>query len=74
MSPRVQPFFHPDTHTWTYLVWDPDTKVAAIVDPVLDFDPISGRNELAPHSDRAFCVTVEPCRRANGVMVAAAGA
>jgi glyoxylase-like metal-dependent hydrolase (beta-lactamase superfamily II) len=44
MSPRVQPFFHPDTHTWTYLVWDPDTKVAAIVDPVLDFDPISGRS------------------------------
>jgi hypothetical protein len=31
-------------------------------------------NELAPHSEKAFCVTVEPCRRANGVMLAAAGA
>jgi hypothetical protein len=31
-------------------------------------------NELAPQSERAFCVTVKPCSRANGVMLAPAGA
>lgn len=43
MRPDVTPFFHPASNTWSYLVADPATAVAAIVDPVLDFDPNSGR-------------------------------
>jgi glyoxylase-like metal-dependent hydrolase (beta-lactamase superfamily II) len=36
--PDVTPFHHKDTGTWTYVVVDPATRVAAIVDPVLDYD------------------------------------
>lgn len=42
MKPHVTPFFHDDSSTWTYVVRDPAGK-AAIVDPVLDYDPKSGR-------------------------------
>lgn len=42
-SPAVQAFFDPATHTVTYLVSDPATGQAAIVDPVLDFDPAAAR-------------------------------
>ncbi len=37
---EVQAFFHDATHTLTYVVWDPDTRDAVIIDPVLDFDPV----------------------------------
>lgn len=47
MSPTVQPFFHEPTGTWSYLVSDPATRDAAIIDPVLDFDAKSGRTALA---------------------------
>jgi len=43
MQPKVTPFFHAQSSTWTYLVRDPATRVAAIVDPCLDFDPKAGR-------------------------------
>jgi glyoxylase-like metal-dependent hydrolase (beta-lactamase superfamily II) len=39
----IEAFFDPRTATVTYLVWDPATREAAIVDPVLDFDPKNGR-------------------------------
>jgi glyoxylase-like metal-dependent hydrolase (beta-lactamase superfamily II) len=42
-APDVLPFFHADSNTWTYLVSDPATREAAIIDPVLDFDPKAGR-------------------------------
>jgi glyoxylase-like metal-dependent hydrolase (beta-lactamase superfamily II) len=41
--PDIQAFFHEPTNTVTYIVADPETKHAAIIDPVLDFDPASGR-------------------------------
>lgn len=41
--PEVRGFFDPDTHTVTYLVSDPETGRAAIIDPVLDFDTPSAR-------------------------------
>ncbi len=34
--PDVRGFFDPATHTVTYLVSDPDTGQAVIIDPVLD--------------------------------------
>lgn len=43
MSPRIQAFFDPATFTVSYLVSDPVSREAAIIDPVLDFDPKSGR-------------------------------
>ena len=42
-KPNVSAFFDEATFTVTYVVSDPDTAHAAIVDPVLDFDPASGR-------------------------------
>ncbi|WP_336978733.1 MBL fold metallo-hydrolase [Brevundimonas nasdae] len=41
--PDVRGFFDPATHTVTYLVSDPATGQAAIIDPVLDFDAPSAR-------------------------------
>ena len=43
MSATVQSFFHATTSTWSHIVADPATRAAAIIDPVLDFDPASGR-------------------------------
>ena len=38
-KPDVMSFFDAATFTWTYLVSDPDTGDAAIIDPVLDYEP-----------------------------------
>lgn len=43
MEPTVEPFHHEPTGTWSYVVSDPATGRAAVVDPVRDFDPKSGR-------------------------------
>lgn len=40
---RIQHFFDERTSTLTYLVWDEDSRQAVLIDPVLDFDPASGR-------------------------------
>ena len=38
----IASFFHADTFTYSYVVWDPATKSAAVIDPVLDYDAASG--------------------------------
>src|SRR5215467_3354524 len=43
MSAQVHSFFHAPTCTWSHVVHDTDSKAAAIVDPVLDFDLASVR-------------------------------
>lgn len=43
MRPDVQAFFDPATSTASYIVADPNSGTAAIVDPVLDFEPKAGR-------------------------------
>lgn len=45
--PEVTAFFHEETFTASYVVADPATKRAAIIDSVLDFDPASGRTSTA---------------------------
>ena len=40
--PVVTPFFHEATYTYSYVVADPETKMCAIIDSVLDFDLPSG--------------------------------
>ena len=39
----IKPHYHEETGTWSYLVSDTETGRAALVDPVLDFDPKAGR-------------------------------
>jgi glyoxylase-like metal-dependent hydrolase (beta-lactamase superfamily II) len=48
MKPEIQAFFDPQTFTVTYLVRDPASRRAVIIDPVLDFDPKAART--ATHS------------------------
>lgn len=45
-SPRVKAFFDVPTNTASYVVHDPATKAAAIIDSVLDFDQPSGRTSF----------------------------
>lgn len=42
-KPRVKGFFDEITFTVSYVVSDPETKQAVIIDPVLNYDPASGR-------------------------------
>lgn len=46
-APQVQGFFDPATSTVSYIVHDPATGQAAIIDPVLDFTPRDGRTGTA---------------------------
>ena len=46
-SPDVVGVFDPATHTVSYLVSDPATGAAALIDPVLDYDPASARTSTA---------------------------
>jgi glyoxylase-like metal-dependent hydrolase (beta-lactamase superfamily II) len=43
MPATVQSFFDPTTWTWTYVVHAGEGTPCAIIDPVLDYDPKSGR-------------------------------
>ena len=43
----IQHFYDPATYTLTYVVFDPATRDAVVIDPVLDFDPASGRTSTA---------------------------
>jgi len=43
MNPQIKTFFDEATFTATHVVWDPETRKAAIVDSVKDYDPKSGR-------------------------------
>jgi glyoxylase-like metal-dependent hydrolase (beta-lactamase superfamily II) len=42
-APEIRAFFDEATNSVSYLVADPASKTAAIIDPVLGFDPASGR-------------------------------
>ena len=39
--PTVTPFYDAATSTFSYVVVDPTTSVAAIIDPVLDYNPVT---------------------------------
>ena len=41
-KPMIRAFFDEPTNTVSYIVADPVTKQAAVIDPVLDYDPASG--------------------------------
>jgi glyoxylase-like metal-dependent hydrolase (beta-lactamase superfamily II) len=46
-EPSIRAFFDPSTYTATHVFWCPDTREAAIVDSVLDYDPKSGRTSTS---------------------------
>jgi glyoxylase-like metal-dependent hydrolase (beta-lactamase superfamily II) len=47
IKPHIKGFFDPATFTVSYVVSDPATKQAGIIDSVLDYDPKSGRTSRA---------------------------
>lgn len=50
MSPAIDAFFHEPTNTVAYVVADPATGRAAVIDSVLDFDMVTGRTATG-HAD-----------------------
>lgn len=46
-QPFIEAFFDTPTNTISYLVGDPQTREAAVIDPVLDFDLASGTADTA---------------------------
>ena len=62
--PAVEAVHDPDTGTVTYLVSDPATSIAAVIDPVLDYDPKAGRTDT--HSAERLLDRI----RARGLRVA----
>ncbi len=55
-KPNVHAFHDEATFTMTYVVSDPSTKRAVIIDPVLDFDPASGRTSTTSADEVIACV------------------
>lgn len=39
---EIRSFFDEQTNTISYLLWDPASRQAAVIDPVLDYDPADG--------------------------------
>jgi glyoxylase-like metal-dependent hydrolase (beta-lactamase superfamily II) len=46
-NPIVKPFWDKPTGSWQYVFHDPETMKGAIVDPVLDYDPLAGATSTA---------------------------
>ena len=44
---KIEPFFDPATFTLTYVVFDPTSRDAVVIDPVLDYDPLSSKSSTA---------------------------
>lgn len=44
---QVHSFLHQDTETYTHVMANAEQKLCAIIDPVLDFDPKSGRTDTS---------------------------
>lgn len=57
MRPEIVCFFDDKTNSASYVVHDPETMQAAIIDPVLDYDPISGRTSTESADKIAAHVT-----------------
>lgn len=43
---QIKTFYDPATYTLTYVVFDPDTKDAVVIDPVLDYEPGASKMDL----------------------------
>lgn len=56
--PGIEAFFDHATSTASFLVWDPKTREAAVIDAVLDFDPATGKLSSAS-ADRMLARAAE---------------
>jgi glyoxylase-like metal-dependent hydrolase (beta-lactamase superfamily II) len=45
---KIETFYDPTTFTLTYVVYDPESRDAVVIDPVLDYDPLP--SETSTHS------------------------
>jgi glyoxylase-like metal-dependent hydrolase (beta-lactamase superfamily II) len=57
----IKTFFDPRTYTFTYVVYDAETKDAVVIDPVLDYEPVGSK---------VYCESVEEVSawiKANGL-------
>jgi glyoxylase-like metal-dependent hydrolase (beta-lactamase superfamily II) len=43
MTLEIKEFFDKPSFTYSYVIWDSESGKAAIIDPVLDYDPAAGR-------------------------------
>jgi len=59
LQPLVHGFFDPDTATVSYVVIDPATKAAALIDSVLDFNQAAGRTTTVSADKLIDCVRAE---------------
>ena len=57
-APAIRPFFDEPTNTISYLVWDPQSRDGAVIDPVLDWDNRSGTADTAS-ADRILAAAEE---------------
>jgi glyoxylase-like metal-dependent hydrolase (beta-lactamase superfamily II) len=58
-TPHVRAFFDPATSTVSYVVHDPASKAAAIIDPVLDYNPRTARTATTSADALLAYVTAE---------------
>jgi glyoxylase-like metal-dependent hydrolase (beta-lactamase superfamily II) len=59
---KIETFFDPTTFTLSYVVFDPDTRDAIAIDPVLDYDPLSSTTSTASVARLAAFVEREELR------------
>lgn len=48
MNPDIQHFYHEQSGTFSYVVSDPESKSALVIDSVLGFSVVSGRTDQGP--------------------------
>ena len=66
-APVVEAFFDEPTFTASYVVYDPATKAAAIIDSVLDFDHAAGRTKF-DSADTIIRFVQENCLRVEWIL------
>ena len=54
--PEVRHFYHEGTGTLSYVVSDPESSAAAVIDPVLGFSPVSGHTDSGPAEEIIACL------------------
>lgn len=58
MPAQIQSFLDPASKTYTYVVYEHDGGQCAVIDPVLDYDPASGRSGTE-QADRVIAFVTE---------------
>ena len=68
VTPEIEAFFHEPTNTVYYVVSDPETGVAAIIDSVLDYDMSAGRT-ATHHADGVLAYIAEKGLKVDWILV-----